>query len=78
MCTNVYHLASHASGIPSHMLTLSNGVRILRRKDQLYNYILPGNLSHGINLHCGIKSLGGDSGDEEGERAKSHKLLLMA
>ena len=48
-------------------LTLSNGVRILRRNAQLHNYILPGNLSHGLNLHCYVKTLGGDSGDELGK-----------
>ena len=67
VCADVYETVSKMSGVPSNMLTLSNGVRILRRNAQLHNYILPGNLSHGLNLHCYVKTLGGDSGDELGK-----------
>ena len=66
-CEDIYKFVSHMSGVSSHMLTLSNGVRILRRKDKLCRYISSSNLSHGLHLHCYVKNLGGDSGDELGE-----------
>ena len=70
-CADLYIQVSHMSEVPSHMLTLSNGVRILKRNDKLYNYISPTNLSHGLNLHCYIKNLGGGSGDELGKEMLS-------
>ena len=47
ICAVVYDTVSWRSGIPLDMLTLSNGVQILRRNIQLHNYMSPGNLSHG-------------------------------
>ena len=66
VCADVYNLVSQISGVTSDMLTLSNGVRVLRRNEELHNYMLPGNLSHGLNLHCYVKTIGG-SGDELGK-----------
>ena len=67
-CTDIYSLVSYSLGVPSHMLTLSNGVQILRRNKQLSDYVVaPVNPSHGITLQCYVKHLGGDSGDEFGE-----------
>ena len=69
ICADIYTLVSETSGIPTHMLTLSNGVQVLRRKNQLYNYMLPSNPSCGLNLHCSVKRLGGGSRDELGEHS---------
>lgn len=67
-CAAVYSIVSRTSGIPSHMLTLSNGIQILRPNNQLNNYIIsPVSPSHGITLLCSVKTLGGGSGDEFGE-----------
>ena len=77
-CADLYNLISHKSGVPSHMLILSNGVRILKRNDHLYNYTSSVNLSHGLNLHCYIKNLGGGSEDELGKNSTLKFLVLLS
>lgn len=70
-CADIYRFVSRTSGIPSHMLTLSNGVQILRRSNQLCDYIIsPVSHFHGITLQSYVRTLGGDSGDEFGEFPK--------
>ena len=66
-CADIYHHVAQMHGIPSHMLVLSNGVQVLRRKHQLCNYMSASNLTHGVNLQCNVKCPGGGSGDELGE-----------
>ena len=71
-CSSIYNLVSQISGVPSEILTLSNGVKILECRKPMYSYVAsPVNLSHGLNLHCYIKHLGGDSEDEGGEKPHS-------
>ena len=62
-CKTIYNLLSSIWKIPSHMLSLSNGVKILQRRILLCAYTSGVDLSHGLNLHCNIRMLGGGIGD---------------
>ena len=66
-CRKIYDLVATISGVPSHMLTLSNGVKVLQHRQQFHVYLSHATCSHGYNLQCYIKNLGGDSGDELGK-----------
>ena len=65
-CATVYDLVSRVTGVPSQMLTLSTGVKILQRRLPLSAYTSCVDLSQGFSLHCCIRLLGGGS-DDEGE-----------
>ena len=65
-CSNIYSLVSSLSGVPSKMLILSNGSKFLQPRRPLHSSLSQVNLSHGVNLHCYIKILSGDGGDEVG------------
>ena len=57
------------------IVTYANSVPILKCNDHLYNYTSSVNLSHGLNLQCYIKNLGGGSKDELG---KNNILCCLA
>ena len=51
--------------------------QILQPRRPLHSYLSQVNLSHGVNLHCYIKILGGDGGDEVGETFKINYVMYM-
>jgi hypothetical protein len=58
-CRAVYSLVSQLLGVPSEMLTLSTGLKILQPRLPLEAYTSGVDLSHGLNLHCSLRLLGG-------------------
>ena len=71
-CRTIYSRVSHLLGVPSALLTLSTGVKILRRRVPLQTYTSDLDLSNGLTLYCCISLPGGGSDDEgdEGEKDK--------
>ena len=66
MCEDIYNRVSDLSGVPSSILTLSNGVKILQRNKKLCIYTSQANIVNGLSLQCYIKNLGGN-GDDVGK-----------
>ena len=69
-CRTIYSRVSHLLGVPSALLTLSTGVKILRRRVPLQTYTSDLDLSNGLSLYCSISLPGGGSDDEDDEDDK--------
>ena len=74
-CGTIYSRVSHLLGVLSALLTLSTGVKILRRRVPLQTYTSDLDLSNGLTLYCCISLPGGGSDDEgdEGEKGTIDK-----
>ena len=72
-CKAIYSFVSQLLGIPSELLTLYSGVKILQRSIPLRAYTSDLNLTHGLSLYCSIKIFGGGS-DDEGDDESSKEL----
>ena len=75
-CRAIYSRVSQLLGVPSQLLTLSTGVKILRRGLPLQTYISDFNISNGLSLYCNITLLGGGSDDEDDEGGKGMFIRL--
>ena len=64
-CRTIYSRVSHLLGVPSALLTLSTGVKIMRRRVPLQTYTSDLDLSNGLSLYCCISLPGGGSDDED-------------
>ena len=64
-CRAIYSRVSQLLGVPSQLLTLSTGVKILRRGLPLQTYISDLNLSNGLSLYCNIIIQGGGKDDDK-------------
>ena len=58
-CRAIYSCVSQLLGVPSQLLTLSTGVKILRHGLPLQTYLSDLNLSNGLSLYCNIIIPGG-------------------
>ena len=77
-CRAIYSHISQLLGVPSQLLTLSTGMKILRRGLPLQTYLSDLNLSNGLSLYCNIVILGGGREDDKllSEHHKGHPKCI--